>query len=104
MDKLKSLSYSMIFEVLAALSSGPLSLPQISKACKVQQVYLRAVLSSAISNGLIEQKNDRFQLTKKGARTAIYILIVNDGMNYNKGDYRALMRALDKALESEAQV
>ena len=104
MDELKSLSYSMIFEVLAALSGGPLTLPQISKACKVQQTYLRAVISSAMSNGLIEQKNVSFQLTKKGARTAIYILIVNDGMSYSTGDYRALMSALDRTLESDAQV
>jgi predicted transcriptional regulator len=94
----------MIFEVLAALSGGPLTLAQISKACKVQQIYLRAVLSSAMSSSLIEQKTGVFQLTKKGARTAIYILIVNDGMNYKSGDYRALMRALDRALESDAQV
>jgi predicted transcriptional regulator len=104
MDEMRSLSYSMIFEVLAALSGGPLSMAQISKACKVQQIYLRAVISSAITSGLVEQKTGVFQLTKKGARTAIYILIVNDGMNYNKGDYRALMHALDKALESDAQV
>jgi predicted transcriptional regulator len=103
MDGLRSLSYSMIFEVLAALSSGPLTIAQISKACNVQQIYLRTVLSSAISSGLIEQKSGIFQLTKKGARTAIYLLIVNDGMNYKSGDYRALMRALDRTLESEAQ-
>jgi predicted transcriptional regulator len=93
----------MIFEVLAALSSGPLTIAQISKACNVQQIYLRTVLSSAISSELIEQKSGIFQLTKKGARTAIYLLIVNDGMNYKSGDYRALMRALDRTLESEAQ-
>jgi predicted transcriptional regulator len=104
MDEMRSLSYSMIFEVLAALSGGPLTMAQISKACKVQQVYLRAVLSSAISSGLAEQKTGVFQLTKKGARTAIYLLIVNDGMNYNTGDYRALMRALDQTIESDLQV
>jgi predicted transcriptional regulator len=104
MDEMRSLSYSMIFEVLAVLSGGPLTMAQISKACKVQQIYLRAVLSSAISSGLVEQNTGLFQLTKKGARTAIYILIVNDGMNYKSGDYRALMRALDRTLESDAQV
>jgi predicted transcriptional regulator len=104
MDEMRSLSYFMIFEVLAALSSGPLTLAQISKACNVQQVYLRAVLSSTISSGLVEQKTGGFQLTKKGARTAIYLLIVNDGMNYNTGDYRALMRALDRTLESDVQI
>jgi predicted transcriptional regulator len=104
MDEMRSLSYSMIFEVLAALSGGPMTMAQISRACKVQQIYLRAVLSSAIASGLVEQKTGVFQLTKKGARTAIYILIVNDGMNYKSGDYRALMRALDKTLETDAQV
>jgi predicted transcriptional regulator len=94
----------MIFEVLAALSGGPLTMAEISRACKVQQVYLRAVLSSTVASGLVEQNASVFQLTKKGARTAIYILIVNDGMNYKSGDYRALMHALDKALESDAQV
>ena len=77
---------------------------QISKACNVQQIYLRAVLSSAIASGLVEQKTGVFPLTKKGAMTAIYILIVNDGMNYKSGDYRALMRALDRLLESDVQV
>jgi hypothetical protein len=62
------------------------------------------MLSSAISCGLIRQRSGQFLLTKKGARTAIYILIVTDGMNYNYGDYRALMRAFDKALTSDAQV
>jgi predicted transcriptional regulator len=94
----------MIFEVLVALSNGPLTLAQISQACKVQQVYLRAVLSSAISGGLAEQNSSVFQLTKKGARTAIYILIVNDGMNYKSVDYRALLCALDRVLESDARV
>jgi len=104
MDELKSLSYSMIFEVLAALSGGPQTIAQISKACQIQQIYLRAVLSATIASGLIEQKLGLFQLTKKGARTAIYLLIVNDGMNYKSGDYLALMRAFDKTLESDAQV
>ncbi|MGA9141339.1 MAG: hypothetical protein WBZ29_14020 [Methanocella sp.] len=104
MDEMRSLSYSMIFEVLAALSRGPLTIEQVSKTCKVQQIYLHAVISSAISCGLIEKRSGEFLLTKKGARTAIYILIVNDGMDYNSGDYRALMRAFDKALESDAQV
>ncbi len=81
-----------------------MTLARLSSDCKVQQKYLRAVLSSSISSGLVEQKSDEFRLTKKGARTAIYILIVNDGMNYKSGEYRALMRALDLALESDAQV
>jgi predicted transcriptional regulator len=104
MDEVRSLSYSIIFEVLAALSGGPLTIAQVSKACKVQQIYLSTVLSSAISSGLIEHKDDMFQLTKKGARTAIYLLIVNDGMGYKTGDYRALMNALDKALKSDVRV
>ncbi len=102
MDEVRSLSYSIIFEVLMALSGGPLSIAQVSRACKVQPIYLHTVLSSTISSGLVERNGNLFQLTKKGARTAIYILIVNDSMNFESGDYRALMRALDRALESDA--
>ncbi len=76
---------------------------QVSKACRVQSAHLQAVLTSAITSGLVELRSGELLLTRKGARTAIYILIVNDGMNYNPGDYRALMRALDRALESNAQ-
>jgi predicted transcriptional regulator len=104
MDEIRSLSYSVIFEVLAALSGGPLTMSQISRACNEQLIYLRAVISSAITSGLVVQKAGVFQLTKKGARTAIYLLMVNDGMDYKSGDYRAIMRALDRALESDAQV
>ena len=103
MDEIKTLSYSMIFEMLTALSHGPLTMAQMSRACNVQQIYLRTVLSAAIASGLVEPLSDRYQLTKKGARTAIYLLIVNDGLSLDSGDYLALMHALDRALDSDVR-
>lgn len=92
----------MILEVLANLCHGPQSFTQLSGSCGMQNDYLRTVTASAVSAGLIECKSDMFQLTKKGARTAIYLLAVNEWMDFSSKEYQELMHALDNRLHADA--
>ena len=104
MDSLRSLSCSMILEVLANLCHGPQSFTQLSTSCGLQSDYLRTVTASAVSAGLIESQSGMFQLTKKGARTAIYLLAVNEWMDFSTKEYQELMHALDSRLQADAPV
>lgn len=99
MDELRKISCSMIFKVLKALSNGPLTIDQLEIACMLDMNYLRAVLSSAIYRQLVEEKSDRYYLTSKGARSAIYILVLYESMNYKKSEYQKVLQNLNTALD-----
>lgn len=101
-DELRLLSCSMIFEVLARLSEEPKTLADLSGACRLKPEYLATVISAAVSSGLIEQSSGTYQLTKKGARTAIYLLVINEWSDLPKSDYRAIMRSLNRTIEAGA--
>lgn len=100
MNEMRTISYSMIFRVLNALSGGPMTIEQLENACMLPHNDLRAVLSSAIYRSLVTQILDEFILTKKGARTAVYLLVLYESMNYPKNEYRELMQAFNEVLAS----
>jgi len=100
MDEMRTISYSMIFRVLNALSSGPMTIEQLENACMLPHNDLRAVLSSAIYRSLVTQILDEFMITKKGARTAVYLLVLYESMNYPKNEYREIMQAFNEVLAS----
>jgi len=102
MDSVRSLSCSMILEVLANLCQGPQTLDELSNGCSMQNDYLKSVMSAAITSGLVDEIREKYQLTKKGARTAIYLLAVNEWMDFSKNEYRELMRALDNQIRSDS--
>ncbi|OPY28489.1 MAG: hypothetical protein A4E28_01486 [Methanocella sp. PtaU1.Bin125] len=100
MDETRTISYSMIFRVLNALGSGPMTIEQLENACMLPHNDLRAVLSSAIYRSLVTQRLDEFMITKKGARTAVYLLVLYEGMNYPKNEYREMMQTFNVVLKS----
>jgi predicted transcriptional regulator len=100
MDKMRIISYSEIFHVLNELRRGPRTIDELENACKLVYNDLRAVLSSAIYRGLVDQRRDEFMLTKKGARTALYLLIIYESRDYPKNEYREIMYAFNKVLNS----
>jgi len=102
MDTTKSQSCSMILEVLIMLSRGPHTFDDLSNERAMNAELLRSVMSAAVSAGLIGLSSGSYQLTKKGARTAIYLLAVNEWMDFSTLEYRELMHALDHQLHSDA--
>lgn len=100
MDDMRTISHSMIFRVLNALSSGPMSIEQLENACMLPHNDLRAVLSSAINRSLVTQMFDEYKITKKGARTAVYLLVLYESMNYPKNEYKEIMHAFNEVLMS----
>jgi predicted transcriptional regulator len=98
MDELRIITYSMIFKILDSLRDGPLTIDQLEETCMIKQNDLRAILSSAIYRGLIEQRSYEFRMTRKGARTAIYLLILYESVNYPKNEYREIMHAFNRVL------
>jgi len=91
----------MIFEVLARLSVGPRSMAELASASQLKHEYLETVLSEGISSGLIERSGNRLQLTARGARTAIYLLVTNEWTGLSKGDYQAIMTVLNKRIDAD---
>jgi predicted transcriptional regulator len=102
MDRIRSISCSMIFEVLLRLSEGPQTLEGLSKACRLRPEYVETVVSSATSGGLVKRRAGAYQLTKKGARTAIYLLVIHECADLHKDDYRAILQALNRTIEADA--
>lgn len=100
MDEMRTISHSMIFRVLNALRSGPMTIEQLGNACMFPHNDLRAVLSSAINRSLVTQMLDEYMITKKGARTAVYLLVLYESMNYPKNEYREIMHAFNEVLIS----
>lgn len=103
MDSMRSLSCSMILEVLATLCHGPQTFNDLLDECNMPDEHLKSVMGAAVSSGLVElQSGTYYQLTKKGARTAIYLLAVNEWMDFSTREYRELMHALDDRLNGSA--
>ena len=102
MDSGKSLSCSMILEVLATLCRGPHNFYELSTECSMHNEYLKSVMSAVVGSGLVDYRFENYQLTKKGARTAIYLLAVNEWMDFSTHEYRELMHALDNRLNADA--
>jgi hypothetical protein len=90
----------MIFKILHALSNGPQTFEQLNQACMFPENDLRAVLSSAIYRRMVSQRLDDFYLTQKGARTAIYLMVVYEGANIPNQEYRQIMQMLDNVMVS----
>lgn len=101
MDSGRSLSCSMILEVLATLCRGPQDFEELSNECSMQDEYLKSVMTAVVSAGLVDYQYESYRLTKKGARTAIYILAVNEWMDFSNREYRELMHALDSRLDAD---
>jgi len=102
MDSGKSLSCSMILEVLATLCRGPHTFNQLSSESNMHDEYLKSVMSALVGSSLVVYQSESYQLTKKGARTAIYLLAVNEWMDFSTHEYRELMHALDNRLNADA--
>jgi predicted transcriptional regulator len=98
MDEMRTISYTMIFNVLNALRDGPRTIDQLENACMLAHNDLRAVLSSTIYRRLVMQRSDEYMMTKKGARTAIYLLSLYESTNYPKNEYREIMYAFNRVL------
>lgn len=98
MDETRTIAQSMIFNVLNALSGGPMTIEQLEEACTLPHNDLRAVLSSAIYQRMVTEWFDEYRITKKGARAALYLLIVYEGTNYPTDEYRDIMYAFDAVL------
>lgn len=94
----------MILKVLATLCKGHLNFEELSNKCCMSSEYLKSVISATVSSGLVDYQQERYQLTRKGARTAIYLLAVNRWMDYSTGEYRELMHAFDTRLKADARV
>ena len=104
MDTGRSLSCSMILEVLATLCRGPQNFDELSSECSMSDDHLKSVMAATVYAGLVDYQRKSYRLTKKGARTAIYLLAVNEWMDFSTREYRELMRALDTRLNADAGV
>ncbi len=102
MDSCRSLSCSMILEVLATLCSGPQNFEELSNECSMSDEHLTSVIAATVCAGLVDYRHENYRLTKKGARTAIYLLAVNEWMDFSTREYRELMHALDTRLNADA--
>lgn len=102
MNTTRSLSCSMILEVLAMLCRGPRTFGELSSECAMSAEYLSSVMTAAVNSGLVDHQPEGYKLTKKGARAAIYLLAVNEWMEFSTREYRELMQALDSRLHADA--
>lgn len=75
---------------------------ELSNECSMSDEYLKSVMTATVCAGLVDYEYESYRLTKKGARTAIYLLAINDWMNFSTREYRELMHALDTRLNADA--